>query len=309
MKSNKGGTLKFKVSENHRQVQGEGNPPKIIKGGTLKMKTMENLRTKNEQNNIKRGEKRKVSSISAFFEEKQQISKATPPRPTPNAPFKIPKPPPKTSPTEKQNIQEKQQHHPTKQETQREPQIKQQTQQGARPKTKTQQSENNIINNKLEKTRITHKSGKQHQKPVNVREITTYFNKKTENSNTTTTNPTGEKQQQQHETTKLNNKKPNKKHLKVGQSPDIKSFLAQKKLEIGARKSMKVGNNSTTTTLNNKISPVNNTLHGGKLSDKELQHSWDKGDTALQRDFVNLPNIKSELPELPDRIRSNNNNT
>ena len=93
----------------------------------------------------------------------------------------------------------------------------------------------------------------------------------------------------------------------MGQSPDIKSFLAQKKLEIGARKSMKVGNNSTTTsTLNNKISPVNNTLHGGKLRDTELQHSWDKGDTALQRDFVNLPNIKSELP---DRIRSNNNNT
>ena len=67
-----------------------------------------------------------------------------------------------------------------------------------------------------------------------------------------------------------NNKKPKKKHLKVGQSPDIKSFLAQKKLEIGARKSMKVGNNSTTTsTLNNKISPVNNTLHGGKLRDTE----------------------------------------
>ena len=106
------------------------------------------LRTKNEHNNIKRGEKRKVSSISAFFEEKQQISKAIPPRPNPNAPFKRLKPPPKANPPEKQNSQEKQQHHPTKQETQQDPQTKQQTQQGARPKTKIQQPEHNIINNK-----------------------------------------------------------------------------------------------------------------------------------------------------------------
>ena len=151
MKSNKGDTLKFKVSENKPQIQGEGNTPKIIEGGTLKMKTTEYLpknkgggvplRTKNEHNNIKRGEKRKVSSISAFFEEKQQLSKGILPRPTQIAPFKRLKPPPKTNPPEKQNSQEKQQHHPTKQETQQEPQIKQQTQQGARPKTKTQQSE------------------------------------------------------------------------------------------------------------------------------------------------------------------------
>ena len=45
---------------------------------------------------------------------------------------------------------------------------------------------------------------------------------------------------------------------------------------------------------------MNNTLHGGKLRDTELQHRWDKGDTALQRDIENLPDIKSELP---DRIR------
>ena len=64
---------------------------------------------------------------------------------------------------------------------------------------------------------------------------------------------------------------------------------------------MRVGNNSTTTpTLNNTTSPVNNTLRGGKLRDTELQHRWDKGDTALQRDIENLPDIKSELP---DRIR------
>ena len=116
------------------------------------------------------------------MKKKQQINKAKPPRPTPNAPFKRLKPPPKTNPPEKQNSQEKQQHHPTKHETQQYPQTKQQTQQGAQPKTETQQSKHNITNNKhlQAKPRITHKPGKQQQKPVNVKEITTYFNKKTE---------------------------------------------------------------------------------------------------------------------------------
>ena len=77
---------------------------------------------------------------------------------------------------------------------------------------------------------------------------------------------------------------------------------------------MRVENNSTTTpTLNNTTSPVNNTLHGGKQRGTELQHRWDKGDTALQWDIVNLPDIKSELPDRHQdwtgRIRSNNNNT
>ena len=103
----------------------------------------------------------------------------------------------------------------------------------------------------------------------NDKNTTTMKKQQQQQDNTTTTNdnkePTIKKQQQQQEPIEINNKKPNKKRLKVGQSPDTNLFL------VGARKGMRVERNFTImATLNNTTSPVNN-----------------KENAGLQRDTVN----------------------